>query len=213
MAQEAAVAREGGVRALNAGNTERMPRKAMQAYREYLYYASDPDYREAYFDKATGGWMVTHRGHNSEHNAKDTARYFGTMTKEDLENECQREIVRMGGSVVFRDENVRGADGKTRTALDAVINGHLTDIRSVTENSRSYRNQLHDKNEQLRKWNRENPGEKARAITLYFHDPAMYSEKKLRDGITELKRAHIALRFKRVLVVVRGAEGVKEVRI
>ena len=201
---------------MNAGNTERMPRKALQAYREYLSFANDPDYREAYFDKKTGGWMATHKGHNSEHNPKDTARYFGNMTKEDLEAECQREIVRMGGSVVYRDESKKRADNTTAVALDAVINGRLTDIRSVTGNSKSYVNQLESKNKQLRDWNRENPREKGSTITLYFHDPSMYSDAKIRRGIRDLRRKANAgktprLRFNKVLAVVKGHDRIYEV--
>ena len=182
----------------------------------YGRYSQDPGYKDVVYDEETGGVMATHVGHNITHNPKDKLRYFGNMTKEDLEKECQREVVRMGGSAIYRDENIRRADGTTKTALDAVINGYLTDIRSVTERGTGYRNQLEEKNGQLKRWNRENPSEKARTITLYFHDKSMYDLPKVRESIRDLRNTRrngrrVRLEFKRVLVVVRGGDEIIKV--
>lgn len=213
MSKEVAIAREGDVSPLNVVRDKGQREARNLAL--YRHYTNDPNYKDVYFDNTSGGMMAVHNGHNWEHNAKDGTRYFGDMTKEDLEKEFAREVVRMGSSAIFRDESKRRADGSTAVALDVVVNGRLTDIRSVTENNRSYKNQLESKNNQLRGWNAENPSEKGRTVTLYFHEPSMYSEAKIKRSIKELKKTvrnghRTRLEFNKVLAVVKGHDRIYE---
>lgn len=167
--------------------------------------------------------MATHVGHNWKHDKNDKQRFFDNMTREDIEAKCQKEIFRMGGSCILRDESKELQKGKQATAPDAYINGILTDIRSITESTEYYTNQLKAKNSQLGRWNRQNPNETANTVTLYFHEPSWFSMEKLGKSIERLKYMHkidpetkeyideyIHINFDKVLIVLNGADRIIE---
>lgn len=209
MASEVFAAMEASPRQLdNAMGKESRSAANLRLYRAY---ANDPDYKDVYFDSTSGGMTAVHKGHNWEHNSSDTMRFFDGMTKEDLEKEFAMEVVRMGGSAIMQDESRKRADGTKLPALDVKLNGILTDVRSVTERTDTYKNHLDNKKKQLTKWNRENPNNKSRTITLYFHDPSMFSEKKMSDTLNEVRRYRRNYRY--VKVVVRGAERIRTYRV
>lgn len=186
--------------------------------KEYERLKADPNYRDVMFDERNGGLMATHVGHN---NKDDGKRFFGDMSKIDLERECQETVYKMGGTFILRDESRLRPNGDVATALDANINGVLSDIRSVTSVGKDYAAQLNSKNRQLGKWNHENPHEQSSTVTLYFHDPAMFDEKKMRDSIERLKGFHkiekgtqkvldelIEIHFNKVFVILKGADRI-----
>ena len=155
--------------------------------KKYEELKKGPDYKDVEFNPETGALKATHVGHKVHLNDKKT--YFDEkLTGDDLEKECQSEIFRMGGSCILRDESKLLANGKEATALDAYINGFLTDIKSVTEPTPLYKNQLNAKNSQLGRWNYQNPNEMASTITLYFHEPSFFSMEKLEESVRGLKK-------------------------
>ena len=192
----------------------------------YNRLSKDKKYRDVEFNEKTGALKATHIGHNWKHDEQDKQRFFGDMTKEDLELECQNEVFRMGGSCILRDESKKRANGEQATALDAYINGIITDIRSITEPCDSYIGKLSAKNGQLKRWNHENPDELGSTITLYFHEPSWFSEDILKKDIDRLKKYrkkdkttgeytdnHITLHFNKILVIIKGHDKIHKIEV
>lgn len=69
-----------------------------------------------------------------------------------------------------------------------LLDGKRMDIASVTKDVINYRNVFNNKNSQLHRYNHlEYVNEKADAVCLYFHEPKMFSEQKVYDGMQRLK--------------------------
>ena len=184
----------------------------------YQKLKEDEDYINVEFDETTGGVKATHKGHNWKHDENDHIRFFGNMTKEDLEAECQMQLFRLGHSAILRDEFANKKLDKTPPSLDLDLDGKIMDIASVTTDLINYRNVFNGKNRQLHRYNHlKHVNKKADAVCLYFHDPDMFSEQKVFDGIKRFKEMkykdketgedkspHVII--KHVLCVVRGSD-------
>jgi len=157
---------------------------------EYQKYLNNPDYRDVLYDEKTGAIKATHRGHN-EHHTNDLRRFFGNMTAEDLEKECQDQLYQWGHKVILRDEGALLHSENIKVALDMELDEKIMDIRSICEESESFTNALSAKNRQLGKWNHDATEEtRTDAICLYFHDPAMFTRKKVESSVSRLKTFH-----------------------
>lgn len=141
----------------------------------------DEDYTDVIFDKKTGGVKATHVGHIT-HDGPKAQRFFEGLTSTDLERECQDQLFKLGHRAVFCDESKR-IRGSRLPALDLMLDGNLMDIRSVTGRG-WYSNIFVSKNDQLRRFNaRTDITDKADSLCLYFHDPALFDEEKMKKSI------------------------------
>ena len=182
--------------------------------KEALPYRNNPDYTDVKTNKQ-GGMKATHVGHIDHTNEKSI---FMGLNPTQLEEACQNQLFRMGHSVVFCDESIQTKKGQNDTSLDLLLDGKRMDIASVTKDVINYRNVLGNKNKQLSRYNQlEYVNEKADAVCLYFHDPKMFSEQKVYDGIKRLKELKYIdaetgeekspnLNIKHVYCVVRGTD-------
>lgn len=192
------------------GQEERERIKANRA--EYKRLLHDDDYTDVQFDKKTGGVKATHRGHIT-HDGPKAQRFFEGLTSTDLERECQEQLFKLGHRAVFCDESKR-IRGNRLPALDLILDDKLMDIRSVTGRG-WYSNIFVTKNDQLRRFNaRTDITDKADSLCLYFHDPALFDEEKMRKSINffrfyrnnkgELLNKHL----KHIHCVIKGREEV-----
>ena len=189
-----------------------------QRRQEYEQYKNDPDYVDVDFDTNTGAVKAWHKDHKNG----DPRPYLTHLTANgsgfkslELEKFCVEQLFKMGNSVIGLPEGLPKPcrPGETLTfytALDILLNGVRMEIRSITKNKGYYYWPLLQKNEQLKKWNDENPNDPADSVMLYFHDPAMFSRLKVKDGIThylnkgELYKRSIHNYIKHVYCVVSG---------
>ncbi len=175
---------------------------------EYKSLVNDPDYKDVVFDKHTGGLKATHIGHIT-HEGEHAQRFFGGLTSSDLENECQNQLFAMGHKTIFCNETKR-ENGKQLAALDMVMDDKTMDIRSVTGRG-WYSNIFVKKNDQLRRYNnRHDVKKKADALCLYFHDPNLFDDTKMRKSIHHFKfyRKHdgnlLDKELKHIYCVIKG---------
>jgi len=144
------------------------------------------EYTDLHFDWKDGRLKGIHKGHNQHSN--DKPNFFGEgLDAFDLEKECMLTAYKAGKGLTLENENIKDADGNNRTALDARYEGKPADIRSITQEVVNYRNALHGKRDQLKRWNHLPGVEKADTVILYFHDPTMYQAQKVYDGMDLLK--------------------------
>lgn len=190
------------------GKKERLKERRVQ----YKKFKRDKDYTDVRFDKKTGGIVATHKGHIT-HNGPKAQRFFEGLTSSDLEKECQEQLFKSGHSVVFQDESKR-IQGCQLPALDMRLDDVLMDIRSVTGKG-WYSNIFQTKNDQLRRFNeRTDISEKADALCLYFHDPALFDEVKMRKSINFFRFFRdksgklIDKDLKRIYCVIKGRDEV-----
>ena len=88
----------------------------------------------------------------------------------------------MGHKAIFCNETKK-KNGQQLAALDMVMDDIYMDIRSVTGRG-WYSNIFVKKNDQLRRYNsRSDVEEKADALCLYFHDPNLFDETKMKKSI------------------------------
>lgn len=182
---------------------------------EYERLKKDENYIHVRFNEETGALAATHTGHNWRHDPHDSQRFFGTMTKEDLESECIDNIFRMGHKSILRDESKMGDKGKTLSCLDLDLDDTIMDIASITKGD-VYGYALMGKNSQLRRA-REQSGDISDAVMLYFHQPDMFTEEKMQRDLQWYKNRVIevgtAQRIHHVYVVINGAEEIKHYEI
>lgn len=192
-----------------------------QRRKEYEQYKNDPDYEDVQFDEETGGVFARHKGHN---HGTDPTPYLKHLTPDgsgykgwELEDFCIEQLFKMGNSVIVQPEGLpkpcRQGETQTHyTALDIILNGIRMDIRSITKNKGYYYWPLRKKNDQLTNWNNENPNDPADSVMLYFHDPAMFSRLKVKDGIIHYLNSEylygIHNYIKHVYCVVRGVNRI-----
>lgn len=163
------------------------------------------------FDEKTGGIRATHKGHKNADVHKEI--YFENMTSGKLEEACCEQLFRMGNKVILLDEKSRGEDGNTLSSLDMSLNGQVMDIRSITTHSSSYVNALTDKNKQLKKYNqRADISSRSDSLCLYFHDPSMYSEERMRKSLNSyqhiLSSRNTEIQIREIYIVIRGKDEI-----
>ena len=174
----------------------------------------DKNYKNVVFDPKTGGLKAEHIRH------KSTSRGDKFFLSENggkgwsgnqLEKKCLDTLFEGGHSCILLEEKKCVVKGYELTALDIMIDGIRMDIRSVTSDSKDYRNRVTTKNKQLISWNDNNKTDHADSMCLYFHDPALYTYEKMKNTI---KAAHRYMnrgdRFdlKHIYVVIRGEKEV-----
>lgn len=197
--------------------------------REYERLKKNHDYKDVEYDKASGGVKATHVRHE-EHSPDKEETFFKELTKDgkgltstQLEYKCQDILYRLGNSAILCEEGISNASGSFDTALDLLLNGKRTDIRSITTQTESYRNRLTKKNIQLGKFNSLSyVTKKADSVCLYFHDPLMYSSERMKESMLELKKIQhrdketgelkqINIHIKHIYCVINEGEGKIEI--
>ena len=159
--------------------------KFPEHYQEYLRYKGDKNYTDVEFDPVNGGVKAIERGHKTQDVHPE--RFFGNMSSVDLEMACYNQLYRMGNKVILLDEEKKGENGNTLTALDMSLNGIIMDIRSITKNGdKTILNALTKKDEQLADYNKHS-SLSADSLCLYFHDASMYSEAKVKEALLGYK--------------------------
>ena len=173
---------------------------------EFQKYDNDKEhYKDVAFNQKTGGLKATHVNHKDHPN--DDKKYFAEqLTGDDLEKEFQNVAFKRGHSVIYR------AESKNKADLDMYLNGIKMDLISVTEDSPTFRNQLGRKNTQLTKYN-VLYDEENESVCMYFHEPAYYSESKIREGIDMLKKYGTDVKIKRVWVLLNDGSDLFDVTI
>ncbi len=153
---------------------------------KYRKLKRDDNYEDVRFDKNSGGVVATHKGHIT-HDGPKAQRFFSeNMTSTELEKECQEQLFKSGHVVVLLDES-KELKGDRLPALDMMMDDILMDIRSVTGRG-WYSNIFVKKNEQLRRFNaRPDIDVKADTLCLYFHDPTLFDEVKMKKSIRFFK--------------------------
>lgn len=130
---------------------------------EFKRLKADPNYSEVKYDKKSGGLSAVHR----EHNFDPVVGPFG-IRRGEYERRAVDALRKSGHQV--RLESERAADGiKTP---DGLLNGVTMDIKAVESTGR---------------WTIKNKfaaacAQQARCVVLYFHDRAIYSEERIRNG-------------------------------
>lgn len=133
---------------------------------------------------------------------------------DDLETECANEIFNMGGRVILRGEGITDDSGNQMRELDAIVDGELMDIASITEhNAHTIRNIFNKKNKQLSEFNEQHNME-AKYLCLYYHEPTWFSEQEIKDQYED----HLAYHpngssIKYVYVVVRGSNRMRRIKL
>lgn len=179
----------------------------------------DKEFRKVEYNEATGGLKAESIHHNSTSKGdkffmdeNDGKGYSG----QELEKFCQDELFRTGHSCILMGENLPKGDGTFLTALDSIIDGRRMDIRAITENSETYRNQITSKNKQLKKWLEQTQSTTEDSVCLYFHDSSMFSDKKMLKTLESIRSSHrimADMKINHIICVVRGLDSVKEYRI
>ena len=191
--------------------------KFPERYEEYLQLTKDKEYRDVEFDPETGGIKASHIGHK-RNSTKET--YFGEekLTAHALEEECADTLFRAGHKVIFLDESKLDQNGRPFSALDMSVDGVVMDIRSITVDKDNYVNALTAKNKQLEKYNLRSDVERAESLCLYFHDPTMFSDARIKASIRSYNRIILAdakeqgqevKQIRKLLVVLRGERKVR----
>lgn len=157
----------------------------------FLNLQKDDNFKNVEEDPLSGGVRADSKHHNFKSNKeqffKDENGGKG-WTGTQLEAKCQEHLFRTGHSCILMPEKTFVIKGKELTALDIKIDGILMDIRSVTKESEHYLNRVTSKDEQLVKWNAQNPNEKADSLCLYFHKSELYSKDKAVETINRIHR-------------------------
>ena len=190
--------------------------KYPERYEEYLQLKKDKEYRDVEFDPETGGIKASHIGHK-RNSTKET--YFGKekLTAHALEEECADTLFHAGRKVIFLDESKRDKHGDTFSALDISVDGVSMDIRSITQAKSNYVNALTAKNKQLERYNLRSDVERADSLCLYFHDPTMFSNDRIKASIRSYNRIMSAdakergqevKQIKKLLIVINGERKV-----
>ena len=169
---------------------------------DFERYNSDADFVDVYLEPTTGGLKARHKRH--KRNTKGDTK-FGLKPFE-IEDECQNTIFEMGGSCIFLNEKQNRLNGETAKCLDALINGNLCDIRTVTEENTNIRNCITDKHKQLVQFNKDF-GENADSMCLFFYDDSYYTDAKVKKGILDYRRMAAkwseGIAIKKIIVVLR----------
>lgn len=178
--------------------------------KEYALLEKDKNYHDVAQGKYNAAVTAIHNKHKIRTGKKEHRYFEENLTSSQLEVKCQEESARMGHSLVLVSEGEIGADGNTKTALDAYADWRRADIKSITTNGRNtVRNALYDKSDQIFSFNNTYPGANTDTVILYFHDPKMFDKKHViwswhqacfRNG------KPVPNHIRKIICVVRGAE-------
>lgn len=146
----------------------------------YKEYKNNPDYIDVKIN-AKGGMKATHIGHN-----KAEKNDFGKL----CEKRVQNWLYNNGHSCILLPEDIIGEDNNVVVALDALINGKVMDIKTITEipvnfEHNGYRNALNTKNRQLSRYYHKT-GDRENCLFLYIPNATDWDEDKLKLGWTNL---------------------------
>ena len=184
---------------------------------EYKKLQRDKSYRDVRFDKSNGGISATHKGHIMHDGPKEQV-FFEGLSSSDLERECQEQLFKTGHTAILQNESKK-LHGDYLPALDLELDGVLMDIRSITGRG-WYSNALQAKNRQLIRFNARPDIERtADSVCLYFHDPALFDEKKMRQSINYFKYYRtesgnlLEKHLKRIYCVIRGRDEILQFEI
>lgn len=176
---------------------------------DFEKYSNDPNYVDVKLDLVTGGLKARHIKH--KRNKKGDIK-FGLKPFE-IEDECQNTIFKIGGSCIFLDEKQKRQNGETAKSLDALINGNLCDIRTVTEENTNVRNCITDKHKQIVQYNKDF-GENADAMCLFYYDDSFYTDDRVKKGINDYRRMAVkwieGIAIRKILVVLRNQKRIIE---
>ncbi len=147
----------------------------------YEEYKDNPEYRDVSYNNKSGGMKATSVGHN-EASRND----YGKM----CETKVQNWLYDNGYSCILLPENIIGNNNNVVTALDAIINGKVMEIKTITERpvnfeDNGYRNALNTKNGQLSRYYRQT-GNRESCLLLYIPNASHWDEDKLKLGWTNL---------------------------
>ena len=151
--------------------------------KEYEQYKNDPDYLDVEFNEKTGGLKATHKDRKKHKHEKTPLG----LTPTELEDACQDNVFKMGGSCIIQNEKTKRPNGEFATSLDAEINGKLMDIRSVCTPTTKIVNSLTDKHKQLISYYKDT-NKKANALCLYYHVPTWYKKELIEKAIISYKK-------------------------
>jgi hypothetical protein len=186
----------------NKQRVEKFWKPIEEGFDTYRQYRDDANYEDVKMNWDNGGMKATSTGH-CMHDKPNERRYFG-KTNGELEQACQEEFFKNGDRAILLADNKVDADKNRLPALDLEVNGHLLDIRSITEdNENTIRNGLMAKEDQLNRVYR-STGISADTACLFFYDETMYSEQKIKDGIRDFIIWKPNSRMKHVVCVVRN---------
>lgn len=180
---------------------------------KYRKLKRDDNYEDVRFNKNSGGVVAVHKGHIT-HDGPKAERFFSeNLTSTELEKECQEQLFKSGHLVILQDESKR-FKGNQLPALDMMMDDILMDIRSVTGRG-WYSNIFVKKNEQLRRFNaRADIDVKADSLCLYFHNPELFDEVKMKKSINffrfyrDIAGNLLDKDLKRVYCVIKGEDDV-----
>lgn len=159
--------------------------------KEYERLKADPNYKDVEFNPRNGGLKATHEYHQKHEN--DKTLYFGEFTSYELELRAQNILFTNGHSCIFESEVVYGKDNNMTRCLDTTTDGERVDIKSITKNGKNtLKNAIRDKKAQLREFNEINNTD-FHTLILYYHDPSMFNEDKVRKLIGETFKKFICL--------------------
>ena len=179
---------------------------------DYERYNADPDYIDVYLNSTTGGLKARHKDH--KRNTKGEVK-FGLKPFE-LEDAFQDTIVEMGGTCILLDEKTKRPNGETARGLDTLVNGILSDIRTVTEPDTNIRNCITDKHKQLDGFNKDF-GTNASTMSLFYYDDSYYSDEKVKKAINDYKNIvrnwPCGIVVKKILVVLRNRKQIIEYNV
>lgn len=195
----------------NVIREEKIARK-QASKRRYEELENDSDFLDLKYNSKTGALIARHKDHII-HNSENDERFFSErLTTTDLELSCQKQLYKWGHAAILLDE-AQKHQGDRYAALDLELNGVIMDIKSITGGG-WYSKALLAKDDQLIRYNaRPDVTAAANATCLYFHDPALFDEKKMKSSIKAYKReikkdGHAAL-VKHIYVVIKGAQDLK----
>lgn len=153
---------------------------------KYKKLKRDDNYEGVRFDKKSGGVAAIHKGHIT-HDGPKAERFFSeNLTSTELERECQEQLFKSGHVVILQNESKKH-HGNYLPALDLELDGVMMDIRSIAGKG-WYSNVFQTKNRQLIRFNaRPDIEVKADALCLYFHDPMLFDEVKMKKSINYFK--------------------------
>ena len=181
---------------------------------EFTSLQDSSNYIDMEFNWYNGAYKATHKGHISHDNPNESRFFPEKLSATQLEKECQETLFKAGHSAVLLDEIMKADNGDILPALDLEMDGHLMDIRSITENNtHTIRNILNKKNDQIRRF-KNKTGQSSDTLCMYFHDTSMYSEASIKKGIKEyLKQTKLDNNILRIVCVIKDSKTVFEFEV
>lgn len=162
---------------------------------QYIELLLDDNYEDVQYNPENGGLKARH---------KNRGKYDSKGRK--LELELMDYLYGLGHTVVLLGDR-KEIDGDTAASLDMNLDGEPMDIRSKTQSieSNTIRNDLVDKNKQLKKYNsRIDIKVKGNSLCLYFPNKEYFEEKKITKGISDFLKLRGTKHIKYLKCVIDG---------